>query len=270
MKEYRCLSRELSSHIVGISDIEEVFGENFNFHDAEVDEVYFDNYDKEAVIKMWIHCQRDGKNYDVDWHINGFRGLEASGYDAAVHVLGCCYFETSENCLKIHLDHLGMTIFCESMEIEVSEVSLFSRAREISKEAHRGQVDKAGEDYFLHPYRMMVRCKDKTEQIVALLHDVVEDSDWTFEMLEEEGFTPDIIEALKCLTKLSEDENYDDFISRVMTNPLAVKIKLYDIEDNLDVSRLDSLTDADVARCKKYLHARDRLKAELLRLESQK
>jgi hypothetical protein len=55
-----------------------------------------------------------------------------------------------------------------------------------------------------------------------------------------------------------------------MINPLAVKVKLYDIEDNLDVSRLDSLTDADVARCKKYLHARDRLKAEIIRLESQK
>lgn len=263
MKEYRCLSRELSSHIDGISDIEKVFGENFNFHDAEVDEVYFDNYDKEAEIKMWIHCHRDGKNYDVDWHISGFRGLEASGYDAAVHTIGCCYFETSDDCLKIHLDHLGLTIFCESMEIEVSEVSLFRRAREISKEAHKGQVDKAGEDYFLHPYRVMVRCKDKTEQIVALLHDVIEDSDWTFEMLEEEGFTPEIIDALKCLTKLSDDEDYDDFISRVMTNPLAMKIKLYDIEDNLDLSRLGELTEADINRSKKYMRARARLKDAL-------
>lgn len=263
MKEYRCLSAELSSHIDGISDIEDVFGENFNFHDAEVDEVYFDNYDKEAEIKMWIHCHRDGKNYDVDWHISGFRGLEASGYDAAVHTIGCCYFETSDDCLKIHLDHLGLTIFCESMEIEVSEVSLFSRAREISKEAHKGQVDKAGEDYFLHPFRVMVRCKDKTEQIVALLHDVVEDSDWTFEMLEEEGFTPEIIDALKCLTKLSDDEDYDDFISRVMTNQLAMKIKLYDIEDNLDLSRLGELTEEDINRSQKYMRARARLKDAL-------
>ena len=115
----------------------------------------------------------------------------------------------------------------------------------------------------------MEKCETEEEKIVGVLHDVVEDSNWIFEMLEEDGFTPDIIEALKCLTKVSEDENYDDFIARVMTNPLAVKIKLYDIEDNLDVSRLDSLTDADVARCKKYLNARDRLKAELIRLESQ-
>ena len=144
------------------------------------------------------------------------------------------------------------------------------RAIGIARQAHAGQVDKGGADYIGHPLRVMEKCGTEEEKIVGVLHDVVEDSDWTFEMLEEEGFTPDVVEALKCLTKVPEDENYDDFIARVMTNPLAVKIKLYDIEDNLDVSRLDSLTDADVARCKKYLHARDRLKAEIIRLESQK
>lgn len=149
-------------------------------------------------------------------------------------------------------------------------MATLERAIGIARQAHAGQVDKGGADYIGHPLRVMERGENEEQKIVGVLHDVVEDSDWTFEMLEEEGFMPDIIEALKCLTKVSEDENYDDFIARVMTNPLAVKIKLYDIEDNLDVSRLDSLTDADVARCKKYLHARDRLKAELIRLESQK
>lgn len=149
-------------------------------------------------------------------------------------------------------------------------MATLERAIGIASQAHAGQVDKGGADYIGHPLRVMERGENEEQKIVGVLHDVVEDSDWTFEMLEEEGFTPDIIEALKCLTKVSEDENYDDFIARVMTNPLAVKIKLYDIEDNLDVSRLDSLTDADVARFKKYLHARDRLKAELIRLESQK
>ena len=149
-------------------------------------------------------------------------------------------------------------------------MSTLERAIEIARQAHIGQVDKGGADYIGHPIRVMERCETEEQKIVGVLHDVVEDSDWTFEMLEEEGLTPDIIKALKCLTKLSKDENYDDFIARVMTNPLAVKIKLYDLEDNLDVSRLDSLTDADIARCKKYLHARHRLKAELIRLESQK
>lgn len=147
-------------------------------------------------------------------------------------------------------------------------MSTLERAIEIARQAHAGQVDKGGADYIGHPLRVMERGENEEQKIVGVLHDVVEDSDWTFEMLEEEGFAPAIIEALKCVTKLSEGEDYDDFISRVMTNPLAVKVKLYDIEDNLDVSRLDSLTEADVARCKKYLNARDRLKAELIRLES--
>ena len=149
-------------------------------------------------------------------------------------------------------------------------MATLERAIEIARHAHASQVDKAGVDYIEHPLRVMEKGENAEQKIVGVLHDVVEDSDWTFVMLEEEGFAPAIIEALKCVTKLSEGEDYDDFISRVMTNPLAVKIKLYDIEDNLDVSRLDSLTDADVARCKKYLHASDRLKAELIRLESQK
>lgn len=148
-------------------------------------------------------------------------------------------------------------------------MATLERAIEIARHAHASQVDKAGVDYIEHPLRVMEKGENAEQKIVGVLHDVVEDSDWTFEMLEEEGFAPAIIEALKCVTKLSEGEDYDDFISRVMTNPLAVKVKLYDIEDNLDVSRLNSLTDADVARCKKYLHARDRLKAELKRLESQ-
>lgn len=114
-------------------------------------------------------------------------------------------------------------------------MSTLKRAIEIARQAHAGQVDKGGADYIGHPLRVMERGENEEQKIVGVLHDVVEDYDWTFEMLEEEGFAPAIIEALKCVTKLSEGEDYDDFISRVMTNPLAVKVKLYDIEDNLDV-----------------------------------
>lgn len=147
-------------------------------------------------------------------------------------------------------------------------MATLERAIEIARQAHAGQVDKAGTDYIGHPLRVMERGETEEQKIVGVLHDVVEDSDWTFEMLEAEGFSSEVIAALKCVTKISEDEDYDYFIDRVLTNRLAVRVKLYDLEDNLDVSRLDSLTDADVARCKKYLHARDRLKAELIRLES--
>lgn len=138
-------------------------------------------------------------------------------------------------------------------------MATLKRAIEIARQAHAGQVDKAGVDYIGHPLRVMEKGENEEEKIVGILHDVVEDSDWTFEMLEAEGFTPEIIDALRCLTKTSEDENYDDFIARVMTNPLAIRVKLYDLEDNLDESRLKSPTDADIARRKKYLHARKRL-----------
>lgn len=133
-------------------------------------------------------------------------------------------------------------------------------AIEIAVNAHQGQYDKAGADYIDHPLRVMAKGHTDEERIVGVLHDVIEDSDWTFGMLQSEGFSSEIIEALKCLTKLSEYEDYDDFISRIMTNPLAVKVKLNDLEDNLDMSRLTVLTETDIVRAQKYKRAFARLK----------
>ena len=89
------------------------------------------------------------------------------------------------------------------------------RAIEIATQAHRGQLDKAGRDYIEHPLRVMEMGKTENEKIVGVLHDVVEDTDWTFETLAEEGFSKEVIDALRCVTKLSENENYDDFIERI-------------------------------------------------------
>ena len=86
-------------------------------------------------------------------------------------------------------------------------MATLERAIEIAKKAHEGQIDKAGADYIGHPLRVMEMGRTEDEKIVGVLHDVIEDSDWTFEMLEEEGFAPEIIEALRCLTKLSRDED---------------------------------------------------------------
>lgn len=142
-------------------------------------------------------------------------------------------------------------------------MATLERAIEIARQAHAGQVDKGGADYIGHPLRVMERGENEEQKIVGVLHDVVEDSDWTFEMLEEEGFSDEIIDALRCITKQSEDEDYDAFISRVMTRPLSLKVKLYDLEDNMDLSRLKCITEADIKRCEKYKRVHDRLVEEV-------
>ena len=141
-------------------------------------------------------------------------------------------------------------------------MSTLERAIEIASEAHKGQYDKAGNDYIGHPLRVMDMGRSEEEKIVGVLHDVVEDTDWTFEMLAAEGFSQDIIAALKCVTKISENENYDDFIERVKKNPLATAVKINDLSDNMDIRRLPYLSDKDVKRLKKYLKAYKKLVGE--------
>lgn len=141
-------------------------------------------------------------------------------------------------------------------------MSTLERAIEIATEAHRGQLDKAGKDYIGHPMRVMEAGRTTEERIVGVLHDVVEDSDWTFERLAAEGFSAEVIEALRCVTKISKDEPYDKFIARVKSNPLAVVVKLNDLSDNMDIRRLPYLSDKDVKRLKKYLKAYKQLSGE--------
>ena len=141
-------------------------------------------------------------------------------------------------------------------------MSTLVRAIEIATEAHKGQYDKAGNDYIGHPLRVMEMGKTENEKIVGVLHDVIEDTDWTFEALAAEGFSEEVIAALRCVTKLSENENYDDFIERVKKNPLAVAVKINDLSDNMDIRRLPYLSDKDVKRLKKYLKAYKRLVGE--------
>lgn len=143
-------------------------------------------------------------------------------------------------------------------------MSTLQRAIEIATLAHQGQFDKSGKDYIGHPLRVMEMGKTEVEKITGVLHDVVEDSHWTFEALEAEGFSQEIIAALKCVTKLSENENYDDFIERVKKNPLATAVKINDLTDNMDIRRLPYLSDKDIKRLKKYLKAYKKLIGEPL------
>ena len=141
------------------------------------------------------------------------------------------------------------------------QIMNLERAIEIAQEAHKGVKDKGGHDYINHPIRVMHAMSNDQEKIVAILHDVVEDSDWTFERLKEEGFEDSVIESLRCVTKYSEEEDYQEFIRRAATNKIATKVKMADIEDNLDLSRLGTLTEKDLTRIKKYKKALKYLKA---------
>lgn len=141
-------------------------------------------------------------------------------------------------------------------------MSTLKRAIQIATEAHKGQFDKAGKEYIGHPIRVMEMGKTEDEKIVGVLHDVIEDTDWTFERLEAEGFSQEVINALRCVTKTSENENYDEFIDRVKKNPLAASVKINDLTDNMDIRRLPYLSDKDVKRLKKYLKAYKRLTGE--------
>ena len=130
-------------------------------------------------------------------------------------------------------------------------MDLFARAVEIAAHAHAGTVDKAGAPYLLHPLRVMLSVDDAEERIVAVLHDVIEDSEWTLEGLAAEGFSGAIIEALDCLTK-RDGEAYDDYIDRVAQDRIATRVKLADLTDNMDVRRLADIDDADCRRLARY------------------
>lgn len=138
-------------------------------------------------------------------------------------------------------------------------MSLLERAIEIAVQAHTGQIDKAGKPYILHPLRVMLKCETEKQMIVAVLHDVLEDTPVTRESLEHEGFSKEILDALQCVTKISDDEDYDAFIDRIVPNPIARAVKLRDLEDNMDLRRLPDPEAKDFKRLKKYIKAHRRL-----------
>ena len=126
-------------------------------------------------------------------------------------------------------------------------------ASKIAYKAHEGQTDKAGVPYIFHPIHIAEQMDNEESCVVALLHDVVEDSNITLEDLSK-YFNEDIIEALRTLTK-EENDDYVEYIKRVKTNKLATKVKLKDLEHNMDLTRLDEITDDDRNRSKKYSDA---------------
>lgn len=146
--------------------------------------------------------------------------------------------------------------------IDLHELNL--KALWIADKAHKGQKDKAGQDYIFHPMRVAdALANDKSLSLLArtegaiagMLHDVVEDADITIDYLREQGFPENILFAIDCLTR-REGESYSDFIHRCCKSELAMRVKIADLDDNLDVRRLKHITERDIERINRYLEAR--------------
>ncbi|TNV67853.1 HD domain-containing protein [Trichococcus shcherbakoviae] len=127
-------------------------------------------------------------------------------------------------------------------------------AFEIAKEAHAGQTDKAGLDYILHPLQVAAEMTTDEEKAVALLHDIIEDTDVTASELLARGLPDNVVEAVEALTK-KHNQNYAAYLAGVKKNRLARAVKLADLKHNSDLTRLEKITQKDRDRAEKYRKA---------------
>lgn len=139
-------------------------------------------------------------------------------------------------------------------------MSTLERAIEIAARAHAGQVDKAGAPYILHPLRVMMSLATPEERIVGVLHDVVEDTAVTLDDLRREGFGAAVVAAVEAVTKGPSDKGsgwaaYEAFVLRAAANPIGRRVKIADMTDNMDLSRIARPTEKDLARVEKYRRA---------------
>lgn len=140
-------------------------------------------------------------------------------------------------------------------------MATLAKAILIATQAHKDQKDRAGHPYILHPLRVMFRLHKERDMIVAVLHDVVEDTEWTLDELKKEGFSDEVVAAINALTRRT-GESYWDFIGRIKKNAIARKVKLVDLEDNMDVRRMAKISDEERDRLKRYHKAWQMLQSD--------
>ena len=133
----------------------------------------------------------------------------------------------------------------------MNKTATLEDAISIAAVAHQGQTDKSGAPYILHPLRMMMRMTSEAAMMTAILHDVVEDSDWTFEGLREAGFSEEVLTAIDGVTNRS-GESYEQFIERAARNLIARQVKIADLEDNMNILRIGEIKPKDLERLEKY------------------
>ena len=136
------------------------------------------------------------------------------------------------------------------------------KALKLCFEAHKNQVDKSGMPYVFHPFHVAEQMTDEAATIVALLHDVVEDTDYTLEDLAAEGFGKEILEAVALMTH-EDDVPYLDYVAKLKENPIARAVKLADLAHNSDLSRIGEIDDKTRERLEKYKKAMALLKGNI-------
>jgi len=136
--------------------------------------------------------------------------------------------------------------------MEEENQKLLALAISIASNAHQYQTDKQGKAYILHPLYLMFQCLYDTElAIIAILHDVIEDSNITITDLRNEGFSQRVLEALELLTH-KEDDSYEEYIEGICSNYDAIRVKMLDLEHNSSITRLKGLRPKDHDRIEKY------------------
>lgn len=133
-------------------------------------------------------------------------------------------------------------------------------AKIICKQTHKGQYDRGGKDYYLHPYTVADMCTRKVDKIVAYLHDVPEDTEITLKDLEKCGFGKRIMNALTAITHI-KTMRYYNYLAIVKKNKIATRVKIADLVHNSDISRIPNPSEKDKERCKKYLEYIEYLKS---------
>lgn len=139
---------------------------------------------------------------------------------------------------------------------------MLEKAILIAAKAHYRQLDKGGQPYILHPLRVMQNCNTEAEKICAVLHDVIEDTEITLNVLEKEGFSDEILKVLDLLTK-RPGEDYNLFIGRICNNDMACRVKIADLQDNMNLTRIQNPTAEDKKRVEKYMTAFEKLHTTL-------
>lgn len=131
---------------------------------------------------------------------------------------------------------------------------IYDYAVRIAAAAHSYQKDKVGSAFISHPLRVSMKCKSIEAKIVALLHDVIEDTKIDANYLIDNGFPKEIVDIVVILTR-KKGEQYSEYIDRIKSNSIAREVKIYDLEDNMDIKRLNKLDETDIKRLNKYLMA---------------